>query len=118
VLIAAATGIVVHYHDANGGDLHLRTASLLTTVGKERGDVYVSGGRPAWVFMSVESASPGESYFCELTFGDGRTVRAGQFTVADREGWWGTAVKPGADDLRSVRLLGADGTVIATAEFD
>ena len=68
--------------------------------------------------MSVESTSPGLSYSCELTFGDGRTVPAGQFTVADHEGWWGTAVKGGASDLRSVKLRAADGTVIATAEFD
>ena len=118
VLIAAATGITVHFRDARDGDLHLRTASLLTRVGKAQGDVYVSGGRPAWVFMSVDSPAPGSSYFCELTFTDGRTVRAGQFTVADREGWWGTAVKTGADDLRSVRLLSSDGTILATADFN
>lgn len=118
LLAAATAGTVVHFHDAHGDDLHLRTAALVNSAGSETGDVYVSAGRPAWVFMSVEASSPGRSYSCELTFDDGRVVKAGQFTVADREGWWGTAVKTGADDLRSVRLLAADGTTIASAEFD
>ncbi|MEA3183943.1 MAG: hypothetical protein QOJ74_420 [Ilumatobacteraceae bacterium] len=118
VLAGAATGVAVHHHDAPANDLHVRTASLRTSAGTETGDVYVTGGRPAWVFMSVDSAERGKSYQCELTFSDGRIVRAGQFTVADREGWWGTAVKTGVEDLRSVRLLASDGTTIATAQFD
>ncbi len=117
VLAAAATGIVVHQVDSRTGDLHLRTAQLHATTGDEAGDVYVTGGEPAWVFMSVKSAEPGSTYSCELDFGDGHVVQAGQFTVADREGWWGTAVKTGADDLRSIRLLSPDGTTIATAEL-
>ena len=67
--------------------------------------------------MSVKSAEPGSTYSCELDFGDGHVAQAGESTVADREGWWGTAVKTGADDLRSIRLLSPDGTTIATAEF-
>jgi hypothetical protein len=55
---------------------------------------------------------------CELDFADGHVVHAGKFTVADREGWWGTAVKTGVDDLRSVRLLAPDGTTIASADFN
>ena len=118
LLAASTAGVVVHFHDAREGDLHLRTAALVTSAGSETGDVYVSAGRPAWVFMSVESSSPGQSFQCELAFSDGRIVLAGQFTVADREGWWGTAVKTGAEDLQSVRLLAPDGTTIASAEFD
>ena len=117
-LTAAATGLVVHQIDSGDSDLHLRTAALRATTGKETGDVYVTAGRPAWVFMSVESTVAGQSYQCELHFTDGRVVQAGQFTVADRKGWWGTAVKAGADDLQSVRVLAPDGTTIASAEFD
>ena len=118
VLAAAATGIIVHQLDGGDGDLHLRTAALVATTGKETGDVYVTAGRPAWVFMSVESTEAGQTYQCELHFTDGRVVEAGQFTVADREGWWGTAVKAGAEDLQSVRVLAPDGTTIASANFD
>lgn len=118
LLTAVATGVVVHQLDGRDGDLHLRTAALLATTGKETGDVYVTAGRPAWVFMSVESTVAGQSYQCELHFTDGRVVQAGQFTVADRTGWWGTAVKTGADDLESVRVLAPDGTTVASAEFD
>jgi hypothetical protein len=119
LLTAAATGFAVHYHDTPAHDPQvLRTAPLRTTSGSEAGDVYVTGGHPAWVFMSVESTENGKRYQCELTFGDGRIVRAGQFTVTDREGWWGTAVATGIEDLRSVRLLAPDGTTIASAQFD
>ncbi len=118
LLMAVATGVVVHQLDGGDGDLHLRTAALLATTGKETGDVYVTTGQPAWVFMSVESTEAGQSYQCELHFTDGRVVQAGQFTVADRKGWWGTAVKAGADDLESVRVLAPDGTTVASAEFD
>ena len=118
LLAAAATGIVVHQVDGGTGDLHLRASELHTSTGKDTGDVYVTAGRPAWVFMSVTSADTGRSYMCELAFADGHVVRAGKFTVADREGWWGVAVKNGIDDLRSVRLLAADGTTIASADFN
>lgn len=118
VLAGAATGIVVHQVDSRPSDLHLRTAELHATTGNDVGDVYVMAGKPAWVFMSVKSAEPGSFFSCELDFGDGRVVRAGQFTVADREGWWGIAVKTGADDLRSIRLLAPDGTTIASAELE
>jgi predicted anti-sigma-YlaC factor YlaD len=118
LLAAAATGIVVHQVDGRSDDLHLRAAELRAATGKDTGDVYVMAGRPAWVFMSVTSTETGRSYMCELDFADGHVVRAGKFTVADREGWWGTAVKTGIDDLRSVRLLAPDGTTIASADFN
>jgi hypothetical protein len=118
LLAAAATGIVVHQVDGRSGDLHLRAADLHAATGKDIGDVYVTAGQPAWVFMSVKAAETGRSYMCELDFADGHVVRAGKFTVADREGWWGTAVKTGVDDLRSVRLLAPDGTTIASADLD
>ena len=118
LLAAAATGIVVHQFDGRSGDVHLRAAELFAATGKDTGDVYVMTGRPAWVFMSVTSEQTGRSYVCELDFADGHVVRAGKFTVADREGWWGIAVKTGVDDLRSVRLFATDGTTIASAEFN
>ena len=118
VLAAAATGIVVHNHEARLGDLNVRTASLRVGTGKEAGDVYVMEGKPAWVIMSVSSKAAGRSYLCELNFRDGRVVRAGQFTVPDSEGWWGVEVEAGVEGLRSVRLLALDGTTIASADFD
>jgi len=117
VLAAAGTGIVVHQPDNRDSAVNLRRAELHATTGDETGDVYVTGGEPAWVFMSVKSAEPGNTYSCELSFGDGHVVQGGQFTVADREGWWGIAVKSGVDDLRSIRLLAADGTTVASAEL-
>jgi predicted anti-sigma-YlaC factor YlaD len=118
VLAAAATGVVVHRYDGRSDDLHLRTAALRAKTGQETGDVYVMAGRPAWVFMSVASPTAGQSYLCELDFGDGHVIRAGQFTVPDHKGWWGTRVADGVDELRSVRLLASDGTTIASADFD
>jgi hypothetical protein len=118
VLAAAATGIAVHHYDGRVGDLHVRTAALRAGTGKEAGDVYVMEGQPAWVIMSVSSKGAGRSYLCEFNFRDGRVVRAGQFTVADHEGWWGIEVAGGVEGLQSVRLLTLDGTTIASAEFD
>jgi hypothetical protein len=118
VLTAVATGIVVHHHNGPAGDLHLRAAALRAGTGEETGYVYLTTGHPAWVFMSVESTVAGQRYLCELNLRDGRVVRAGQFTVADLEGWWGTQVAAGAENLRSVRLLAPDGTTIASAVFD
>lgn len=120
VVLAAATGFVVHIYDSPAADLHLRTAALRAGSGTETGDVYVyaAAGRPGWVFMSVESAVAGQSYVCELNFRDGRVVRAGPFTVAERTGWWGTKVVAGAEDLQSIRLLAANGTTIASAELN
>ena len=117
VLTAAATGIVVHQLDTPAGNLQLRTGALLAGSGQETGDVYITAGRPGWVFMSIESATTGQSYDCELHFADGHIVNAGRFTVAGRKGWWGTVVKPDAGDLRSIRLVATDGITIATAEF-
>jgi hypothetical protein len=118
VFAAAATGIVVHQVDGGSGDVHLRRAALRASTGKETGDVYVTPGHPIWVFMSVQSTVSGQSYLCELNFRDGSVVRAGKFTVADHEGWWGTKVASDIEDLRTVRLLAPDGTTVASAEFD
>ena len=117
-LAAAATGIIVHQFDNRADVLHMRSAALHATTGTEVGDVYVMAGRPAWVFMSVEVSAAGQSVVCELGFRDGRVVRAGQFTVADRQGWWGAQVASGVEDLSSVRLVAPDGTTIASAQFD
>jgi hypothetical protein len=117
VLAAAATGIAVHHNDDRLGDFHVRTAALRGRTGKDAGDVYVMEGQPAWVVMAISSKGAGRTYSCELSFRDGRVVRAGQFTVPEHDGWWGIQVADGVDGLKSVRLLAVDGTTIASAEF-
>jgi anti-sigma-K factor RskA len=116
--VAAAGAIGVAVRDGHPASREVRVAELRAAGGGAAvGEVYLYRGTPAWVFMSISSSAVGDTYACELDFRGGRTVRLGTFDLNHGERWWGRGVKGGVGSLEQVRLLRADGTTAASAQF-
>ncbi|MFI6765349.1 hypothetical protein [Streptomyces sp. NPDC050355] len=85
------------------------------------GDLYAHPGEHGWVFMDVDLADAGIPYdgkvTCLLDRTDGSTVRVGTFDLHDGDGYWGAPASVDPATLSGVRLLAADGSVLATAQF-
>jgi hypothetical protein len=54
---------------------------------------------------------------CQLQLADGSTIGLGSFSLTHGYGHWGGPYAIGSAAVTSVRLLGADGSVLATATF-
>ncbi|MEU9342201.1 hypothetical protein AB0D74_13405 [Streptomyces sp. NPDC048278] len=87
--------------------------------GRPVGEIYAHPGSPAWMFVSV--ALPGTPYdgrvTCLLARADGTTTRVGDFPLRDGRGNWGAAVTVDLTKYSAARLAAADGSVLATAQF-
>ncbi|MFG3345034.1 hypothetical protein ACGF1Z_08195 [Streptomyces sp. NPDC048018] len=103
-----------------------RPAGLLETAlvaqGHPVGRIYAhpGSGRGAggWVYMSVDLAGAGPGPVrCLLVRADGSAVPVGSFPLRDGYGYWGAPAEVDPATVTGARLLGPDGTVLATARF-
>jgi len=94
----------------------LATAEL-TSHGHVLGEVMTSPGNPAWMFMTINGDAWSGKVTCEVTLAGGSTETVGVFTLSDGYGAWGAPLTSPAGDVRSARLVAADGTVVASAQF-
>ncbi|MEV7974621.1 zf-HC2 domain-containing protein [Streptomyces sp. NPDC086519] len=87
--------------------------------GQSVGEVYAHPGSPAWIFVSVALGGTLHNgrATCLLARADGTTTRLGDFPVRDGHGNWGVAVPVDLTKYSAARLTSADGTVLATAQF-
>ncbi|MET8679408.1 hypothetical protein ABZW18_17990 [Streptomyces sp. NPDC004647] len=92
-------------------------AADFTTDGHRVGQVYAHPGSPGWLYMSVNLYGGGGKITCELERTDGSTVAVGSFTLKDGYGYWGVPAPVDRDTISGARLVGADGSVVATARF-
>jgi anti-sigma-K factor RskA len=95
------------------------TASFVTSDNQEVGQVFVYKESPWWTYMSVNAASLGDMVVkCQLEDADGHFKDVGEFHLINGYGSWGSSpytAGPGA--IKGARLLGPNGTVLATATF-
>jgi negative regulator of sigma E activity len=94
----------------------LATAQL-TSHGQVLGEVMTSPGNPAWMFMTINENAWSGTVRCEVTLAGGTTQTVGVFTLSHGYGAWGAPLTSPAGDVRSARLVAADGTVVASAQF-
>jgi hypothetical protein len=94
----------------------LATAQL-TSHGQVLGEVMTSPGNPAWMFMTINENAWSGKVRCEVTLAGGTTHTVGTFTLSAGYGAWGAPLTSPAGDVRSARLVAADGTVVASAQF-
>lgn len=96
-------------------------AALVSAGGHEVGRVFAhrgDPGQPGWVYMSVDLEGAGRGPVrCVLDGADGGSALLGAFPLRDGYGYWGAPAEVGPAAPAGVRLLGADGTVLATARF-
>ena len=103
----------------SGDDDRIDAARLVVASGEPVGRVWTYDGDVDWVFMTIDAPeAAGRPYRCEAVYRDGRVVALGRFTAAgDGTGSWARPVGGPVDDLVAVRMLGADGDVVATASL-
>ncbi|MEU6981665.1 hypothetical protein [Streptomyces sp. NPDC046371] len=93
-------------------------AALVSPAGHEVGRVFAHQGEPGWVYMSVDLEGAGRGPVrCVLDGSDGGSAVLGSFALKDGYGYWAAPARVGPAAPAGVRLLGADGTVLATAAF-
>ncbi len=94
----------------------LRVAALKAG-GRGVGELMVSAGRPAWMFMTLEDASWSGLVTCEVVFADGHVETTGRFKLSGGYGAWGAPLRAPAGDVRKVRLITQSGSVYASAQL-
>ncbi|MER5969503.1 hypothetical protein ABT112_07155 [Streptomyces sp. NPDC002055] len=85
------------------------------------GKVYAHPGPESWVYMSLDDLDFPHAYgkvSCQFVRDDGSTVTIGSFTLKGDYGHWAAPAPVDPDTLSGARLVGADGMVLATADFD
>jgi hypothetical protein len=93
------------------------TTAALTSHGHVLGEAITSPGNPAWMFMTINENAWSGKVKCEITLAGGKVQTVGVFTLSDGYGAWGAPLTSPARDVRSARLVAADGTVVASAQF-
>lgn len=87
----------------------------LTSSGKVVGQVFVSAGRPSWIYMTLDDGSWTGIARCQVTLKGGRVETVGRFTLSHGYGAWAARIGAAGDEVRSARLVDLNGRVIASA---
>jgi len=96
----------------------LSTASLVSASHEPVGEIFMYGGSPRWLYMSVDMDSGGTgTVTCELVGRDGRVDLLGKFRLNGGYGSWGSPPPLERGPFTGARLVSTDGTVLATASF-
>ncbi|MEV7234961.1 hypothetical protein AB0N06_13580 [Streptomyces sp. NPDC051020] len=97
---------------------HQLLTARLAHGGESRGRVFLYTGASPWLYMAVEAGGHSGTVRCELQRADGSTFQVGSFALS-KEGYgaWGAPYPAGTAPVTSVRLLAADGSVLADATF-
>jgi hypothetical protein len=93
------------------------TSAKLSSHGHVMGEVMVSSGTPAWMFMTVDAGAWSSEVTCEVTLASGKVVTIGVFKLSNGYGAWGAPLPAAAHEVRSARLVSPDGSVLASAQL-
>jgi hypothetical protein len=95
----------------------LSSASLVSATHVSVGHAFLSPGTPRWLFMHVDMGSGNDYVTCQVVGTDGRASTIGRFLLKDGHAVWGSPDPGNVGPLTAVRLIFANGTVLATATF-
>jgi hypothetical protein len=95
----------------------LSSAALLSASHRAAGKVFLYQGSSRWLYMSVYMPSQNGTVICEVESGNGHITTVGSFQVTDGRGYWGSPVPATQGPLTGARLVGPDGSVLATASL-
>lgn len=113
----AALGLGLGLGLSGGGGLSA-TAPIeadLTSAHETVGEVYLTPGDPAWLFMSVDRLAATGLVTCRVTTTRGTTLTVGTFWVQSGEGAWASRLPVSPDEVRTAVIEGGDGQVLAAA---
>jgi anti-sigma-K factor RskA len=89
----------------------------LTSNGRVMGQVVISTDQPTWMFVTVDSAKLSGDVSCEVTLNNGQTLTVGWFNLSGDYSAWAARLTVSAAQVRSARIVAADGAVIASARL-
>ena len=95
----------------------LSSATLLSASHQAAGKVFLYQGSSRWLYMSVDIPSRNGTVICEVESGNGHITTVGSFRVTDGRGYWGSPVPATQGPLTGARLVGPDGSVLASASL-
>lgn len=116
VLVALGAGVLLGR--AGGGDGQVaRRGTIVASSGAEVGTVELRSSPSPHVLVAVADPRPGgDVRTCELELRDGRRVVVGTWSYIEiATGIWAVGVDDALLDAVAMRVLAADGTVLATA---
>jgi Putative zinc-finger len=93
------------------------TSAKLSSHGHVMGEVMISSGTPAWMFMTVDAGAWSSKVTCEVTLAGGKVVTIGVFKLSNGYGAWGAPLPAAAHEVRSARLISPNGSVLASAQL-
>lgn len=93
------------------------TTANLTSHGHVLGEVMISAGSPAWMFMTVDDGAWPGTVTCDVTYAGGKVQTVGVFRLSGGYGAWGAPLSSSAGQVRSARLIASNGTVLASAQL-
>jgi hypothetical protein len=96
----------------------LTSTTLLSATHRNVGRVFLYSGTSRWMYMSVDLGSGDETVTCQVIGTDGRLTTIGSFQLTGGYGGWGSPDPGNAGTVHGARLVGSDGTVLATASFN
>jgi hypothetical protein len=93
------------------------TSANLTSDGQVLGEVLVSQGSPAWMFMTIDAGSWSGEVRCELTLSGGYVETIGVFKLSSGYGAWGAPLTSTRGQVQSARLIAPNGSIVASAQL-
>jgi len=103
-------------HPAQSAAVDL-TGANLTSHGRVFGEVVVSSGSPAWMFVTINGDAWSGRVTCEVTLAGGKVETIGAFKLSGGYGSWGAPLTSLAGTVRSARLVAPNGTIVASARL-
>jgi hypothetical protein len=93
------------------------TGAHLTSLGRVLGEVVISPGSPAWMFMTINGEAWSGTVTCQLTLAGGKVETIGVFKLSDGYGAWGAPLTSSAAKVRSALLITPNGAILASAQL-
>ena len=89
----------------------------LTSRGRVLGQVVVSEGPPAWMFVTVKGTAWSGSVRCDVTLAGGQVETIGVFQISGEYGAWSAPLAWAVRDVRSAQLIDSNGSIVADAQL-
>jgi hypothetical protein len=122
-VVAALAGAIIGgwgLHSATApatASSQLTSAALVSADHQSAGKIFLYNGTQRWLYMSVDMSSGSGPVTCQVVGKDGHVTTVGSFWVTNGSGSWGSPAPAGTGPLSGARLIGPNGTVLATASF-
>ncbi|HTU73273.1 MAG TPA: hypothetical protein VMG38_07115 [Trebonia sp.] len=95
----------------------LSSATFLTASHRSVGQMFIYQGSAHWLYMWVDLPSGNGMVTCQVVGADGKVSTVGSFRLSSGYGAWGSPAPASFGAVHGARLVGPDGTVLATATF-